>query len=911
MKQESGDSGLQEHERYIYCSIVLNNHGVALELHQENNKTSRKNKCKSLHDAQKKYETSLLFDPMYSPAFQNLEKVEFTIKRACLKEVAGKDEEEEKFIEEQKNEEKISGDLPEDDKIIHSDQFNDSTNTRSTKAIESQEISNNARSDESRIIPNDLRVALSALEMAVEADPDQSRLWLGLSRARNIIKDYSGSVQAAAQAVRVSIGKEELDTSTTALEEALRLSVELNPMKFDIEEKIVVKNSIIPQEPSTVSPNTDTGAILKTPSSSIDLESLHRLKSEVQDLKSQLSKLEDEKKQDENYILSGIDDIENDAIALKGLNGINGVKENKIDVKDEELTVQQSSDTSNEQKENVYGNSFHSETTHVAIEDKKDESLTKMLKDASLAIDSNNISHLKPTLTTENKKNNELQIDVEEPALLSHTQTEKLDVIVERESKKDKSLPIQNSDHHELNDMPTSSTEKSSPTKDDHDEKSLNIAATSTTETITIPDPFSANASSTVLPPLNNPTRKPEPGVSETCKSYMRMADAYMDKSNYKLSAKQFANVIKREPDYLPAYIGYATSLERLGEGNNSGKNKKVGEIALVYGNATRLAVAQGQGGEKGASSERGEGGMAEVILRRAIDVAMTAPTSNERIQLLKVLIELPHTFLLATDLHYHLGKELLRSHDTAVSKSGSSKIKSGKLAESLVLFEKANLYTKQGGLTPDRVHGSSLVEIGKATINLKNDTEKALLLFQDALKNDEDMVGRVEAMLLSGRAQNALGDINEATHSFMSALQLPPSDSTGEIHVELARILQLQEAGKDEIQRHYVLGLDMDASLTSDASEFLGRNHASVVSNIQRAQQKEYDEAYASKVGSSNSRGGSLGSYPNDKKPVLSSKSKGGTDDGIATTNDKHQMPLKNDESLGLLEQFATEAFH
>src|SRR6056300_2096702 len=72
-----------------------------------------------------------------------------------------------------------------------------------------------------------------------------------------------------------------------------------------------------------------------------------------------------------------------------------------------------------------------------------------------------------------------------------------------------------------------------------------------------------------------------------TAKSYMKMADAYLDKGQYALASKQFLKVIKKVSDHLPAHLGYATAIER------DGKSKQIIGAALAYGNATRVAITQ------------------------------------------------------------------------------------------------------------------------------------------------------------------------------------------------------------------------------------------------------------------------------------------------------------------------------
>ncbi len=101
----------------------------------------------------------------------------------------------------------------------------------------------------------------------------------------------------------------------------------------------------------------------------------------------------------------------------------------------------------------------------------------------------------------------------------------------------------------------------------------------------------------------------------------MKLADAYLDKGKFSLATKQFLKVIKKAPEHLPAYLGYATALERLG------KNRKIHEAVIAYGNATKIAVAQGEKIDPLAMA--GNGGMAESILRRAIQLAQSVSSGR------------------------------------------------------------------------------------------------------------------------------------------------------------------------------------------------------------------------------------------------------------------------------------------
>ena len=136
-----------------------------------------------------------------------------------------------------------------------------------------------------------------------------------------------------------------------------------------------------------------------------------------------------------------------------------------------------------------------------------------------------------------------------------------------------------------------------------------------------------------------------------TAKSYMKMADAYLDKGKYALAAKQFKKVIKKAPDHLPAHLGYAAAIE------HDGKSKQINLAALAYANATKVAIVQGESADP--MSKAGAGGIAENILRRAVQLAKSAPSG--RLETLRQLSKSAHTNSLAAATYYEIGMEIVK----------------------------------------------------------------------------------------------------------------------------------------------------------------------------------------------------------------------------------------------------------
>jgi hypothetical protein len=122
----------------------------------------------------------------------------------------------------------------------------------------------------------------------------------------------------------------------------------------------------------------------------------------------------------------------------------------------------------------------------------------------------------------------------------------------------------------------------------------------------------------------------------------MKMADAYLDKGQFALASKQFLKVMKKAPDHLPAYLGYATALERTGKGG------QIHTAALAYGNATKLAIIQGI--KIDSMAKAGAGGIAENILRRAVALTKSGDPSG-RLDILHQLVAYAHTNALAADM--------------------------------------------------------------------------------------------------------------------------------------------------------------------------------------------------------------------------------------------------------------------
>ena len=304
---------------------------------------------------------------------------------------------------------------------------------------------------------------------------------------------------------------------------------------------------------------------------------------------------------------------------------------------------------------------------------------------------------------------------------------------------------------------------------------------------------------------------------SKVSASYMKMADVYMSKQNFKLAAKNFQKVLKRTPSHLPALLGLATALERVGTRNS------VAESSLVYGNATRLAIALG------------DDRLAEAALRRAVDMA-GAKGARDSLSALRKLAEVAHTFELAADLRYTVGAQILEQHE------GDPFGRQNATRE----FQMANMYLCQVPEVEGRscFHRKSTLELGKMALD-DNSTDVALGHFNMALQGEIDEEKKVELLVLLGQAMQMQGDIEGAITSYEGALSLGESDVTSNAHHHLAVALStLPSSDAEAAVHHFEQALNMGMDPTPEAISALGEDNVAVIRGLNRARWKEFQTA-------------------------------------------------------------------
>lgn len=246
------------------------------------------------------------------------------------------------------------------------------------------------------------------------------------------------------------------------------------------------------------------------------------------------------------------------------------------------------------------------------------------------------------------------------------------------------------------------------------------------------------------LPSLYNgmPRLTEEVKLSALEESNMKIADSLLTKQNYLRASKQLSKVIKSSPNYLPARLGYANSLEGL----SGGKHNNIKEITKAYAEAAKVALLQDSHTDYLLSSV-GDGGIAEAILNRALGYAKNAP-KKDRVEIYIFLIKAAHTTSLAAEMYYLLGIELLSSINGVDDPAHRT---------ALQAFLTANQYAELSNGDEGKGHGKSLVELAKIALYTTNDPMQARSLLNSALACPalED-TARAEALSLLEKSEAA-----------------------------------------------------------------------------------------------------------------------------------------------------------
>ena len=289
-----------------------------------------------------------------------------------------------------------------------------------------------------------------------------------------------------------------------------------------------------------------------------------------------------------------------------------------------------------------------------------------------------------------------------------------------------------------------------------------------------------------VLPELYNPAPVEVEEVPDAALSYMKMADAYLQKESFKLASKQFMKVLKKAPYHIPAILGYASSLERFVN------PKQLGDVVMAYANVTQHALTQDTMN------------LAQASFRRALLVSREM--EGDRIDVLQRLSAVAFTYELAADAQFELGMEMLKQS------SADSQYQN----DAILSFRIANGYSAKNSEDGSGFHPQSLVQLGKMAMDIDGNPKRALSLLENALTMElGDLT--VEALVYSARSKEGLNDIQGALQDYQKAVapELPTSEATVTAHYNLAVAMMHQKMNSADIENHMEMALNLGKDVT------------------------------------------------------------------------------------------------
>ena len=172
--------------------------------------------------------------------------------------------------------------------------------------------------------------------------------------------------------------------------------------------------------------------------------------------------------------------------------------------------------------------------------------------------------------------------------------------------------------------------------------------------------------------------------------------------------------MLKKTPGYIPAILGYATSMERYV------KPKQLGDVAIAYANVTVYALEQDNVGLAGATFKR--------------SLKVSESIEGDRIETLKFLSTISFTKDLATEIYYELGLELMKSEST--------------ISDALEAFKISNAF---GSETQNIFSSKSLFQIAKLTLDMEGKPKKVLQKIETALSQGMGDL-QADGLVLSGQ---------------------------------------------------------------------------------------------------------------------------------------------------------------
>lgn len=700
-------------------------------------------------------------------------------------------------------------------------------------------------------VKTEMQNALAALEMAAESTKS-SRLLLTLAKARVSAGDYSGAVDAALKAISAAKSEEETDTATSYLETLMdRIADEESGVVEAITDDSATHHAVQVESSLAEDPMEQRHSALmgegdlSTRELQFKIE-LERLKYKVLEQEMRLAQQqvwnhprhefnqkefneENVKALDYKQSTKHVHELRSPPTYQPDFASHNDVVQNIEHEKGVDLEVSDDSTL----MQNITS----------AAEEESDSAPVGVTDDTS---DLNDVSGRNVT----DDENHQLQEEEQQPEIM-------------REEEQQQETKVE-----------VTKTYGNDPDVIDFDEETTVVIGEEKVVEEEVADAPEAEEEAVVLeeeetielPSLFRPTQSFPTELTAHARSYMKMADAYLDKGQYHMASKQFLKVIKKVPDHLPAHLGYATALER------DGKSRQISAAALAYGNATRVAVAQGEPIDPLVRA--GGGGIAENILRRAVKIAKAAP--SERLETLRILSTHAHTAALAADIYYEIGLGI-----------SSSDVSSAKEA-----FAIANEFIATRNDEESRFHIGSIIGLGKLALEGENDASKTIEYLskaKDVHMEDDD---HVKLLLLVGRAHMALGEIEVAITELTRALSLPASPDTPNAHHELAIALSNNNADKHEVDLHFEKALDLGMDPTAEAIEALGERNMSVMKAMNRQYYKQFD----TQADGGRSEGG-----------ILSGGGVGSKSSSIFSSQQANVDDSSQEDPLSLLEQGAS----
>jgi len=659
-----------------------------------------------------------------------------------------------------------------------------------------------AKEDEVSIVPSTpMQNALAALEKAAEKGTQRTRLLLALARARSSSGDITGAVDAALKAINAATSEEETETSTSYLESLMeKMAGEGSDETMEV---ISQEHSLENQKDISTFVESKDFALSEL---TLKLE-LERLKYKVLEQEMMLGRYKSPPQHD-TYRNPPHPDLDIRAIDYQEEVGrVARVTRQHSDVVEETETTVEREDT--QQHDGVI-----EETTKLSPE--QDTTVHVIQEEPTQIVD---------------------DVIESDPEAVLHSETG--DASHEESIANQTLLESQNGTN-------TKSLPKTAGTKSAESDENKELLGEGATDIdgagpyediVPVVEPIQ-------LPSLFAPSLKPPAAIPPTAKSYMKMADAYLDKGNYALASKQFLKVIKKAAEHLPAHLGYATALER------AGKSKQIKTAALAYGNATKVAIIQSERVDPMAKA--GAGGIAENILKRAVQLAKSAPIGKERIETLQTLSTYAHTAALAGDIYYEIGTEIVKQDIGEGDKRDGA----------MQAFAIANEFVGIRNDTESPYHIASMVELGKIALEHENNAIRVIDIFDQVKNVHMENDAHVELLVLVGRAHASLGKFETAITEFSRALSFPQSSSTPSAHQELAITLKKSGGDTHEINLHFEKALDMGMDPTTEALEALGEHNMSVMKALNRQYYKNYNSGSADNSGGGGiMSGGGVGS--------------------------------------------------